>query len=91
MKKLSLYVFLAFMFCNVGLAKEFKSKLGFYLELPLTWKVIDNQNIKELGESEVVDEEAFGALLELAEAEGINPNALYIFPTYAPSVPAYCK
>ena len=57
MKKLSLYVFLAFMFCNVGVAKEIKSKLGFYLELPLTWKVIDNQNIKELGESEVVDEE----------------------------------
>ena len=72
MKKLSLlYVFLAFMFCNVGVAKEIKSKLGFYLELPLTWKIIDNQNIEELAEeSEVVDEEVFEALLEMAEAEG---------------------
>jgi len=64
--------------------KEIKSKLGFYLELPLTWKVIDNQNIEELvKESEVVDKEVFEVLLELAEAEGVNPNALYIFPTYA--------
>ena len=84
MQKLFLYVFLVLMFCNVGLTKEFKSKLGFYLELPLTWKLIDNQNIEELvKESEVVDEEVFEVLLELAEAEGVNPNALYIFPTYA--------
>ena len=84
MKKLSLYVFLVLMFCNVGLAKEIKSKLGFYLELPLTWKIIDNQNIEELAEeSEVFNKELLVEFFKLAVAEGMNPNALYIFPTYA--------
>jgi len=79
MKKLSLYIFLVLMWCNVGFAEEIKSKLGFYLELPLTWIVIDNQNVKEFTEKSVygMDDELMREMFKLAD----NHTLLYIIPT----------
>ena len=80
MKKLFLYTFLALMFCNVGFSNEFKSKLGFYLKIPVTWKVIDKQNAAELideAESDYDwDKETTKEILKLAD----NTNILYVFP-----------
>ena len=78
MKKLSLYVFLVLMFYNVGLAKEFKSKLGFYFEPPFTWKVADNQNLMELIEKSDYDfdKESIIEILQLLD----NNNYVYVYP-----------
>jgi len=79
MKKLFVYTLLALMFCNVGFSNEFKSKLGFYLEIPLTWKVVDNQNVMELIDKSDYDwdKESIKEMSKLVD----NTNMLYVFPT----------
>lgn len=55
MKRLSLYVFLGLLWCNVGSAKEFKSIFGFSFELPNNYEllaIIDGKQILSALESD---------------------------------------
>ena len=47
MKKLSLYIFLILMFCNVGFAEKIKSVHGFNYEMLDGYRLLNNWNIKD--------------------------------------------